>query len=146
METESTEPDLSKPIQYYLDKGYTTEDAHCAAYAQYLIDLDIFKEIDRYLTDNKFNMSNTIPKTLSDAVICLDSLITKEDKVLLKAAKDKNNIATELHSTLGRHLRNEWGLWAGSDLALHLTTVHGITHPDDMSHKIIITYLDSLVK
>jgi hypothetical protein len=48
-----TEPDLSKPIQYYLDKGYTQEDAKIAAYCGYLLDKEIFAQIDISLNLNK---------------------------------------------------------------------------------------------
>jgi hypothetical protein len=41
---------------------------------------------------------------------------------------------------LGQFLRNEWGLWKDSALAQHLRQVHGIDHPDDMSHLILTRY------
>jgi hypothetical protein len=95
---------------------------------------------------DEINKHMNKPKTLDEAVIALDTILTKEDKMLLIAAVDKKEAAISLHSSLGRHLRNEWELWAGSGLALHLKEIYGIIHPDDMSHKIIMTYVNSLVK
>jgi hypothetical protein len=34
-------------------------------------------------------------------------------------------------------LRNEWGLWRDSELALHFKNVYGLGHADDMSGMIL---------
>jgi hypothetical protein len=38
-----------------------------------------------------------------------------------------------LHHTVGMSLRNQWGLWHGSELAKYFVQVMGLTHADDMS-------------
>jgi len=85
------------------------------------------------------------PKTLEQAVIALDNMLNEETKLFLSALKTEAAII-ELHHTLGRYLRNKWCLWSGSDLAKHMKEVHGIDHPDDMSHAILVAYCNSIVK
>ena len=85
------------------------------------------------------------PKTLEEAVIVLDDMLNEETKLFLRAVKTEAAII-ELHHTLGRYLRNKWCLWSESVLAKHMKEVHGIEHPDDMSHAIILAYCNSLAK
>lgn len=80
------------------------------------------------------------PTTLEEAIIELDSILGDEDRAHVRTLKDEGKVATALHHTLGRHLRNQWGLWRSSALAQHLRDEHRITHPDDMSHFIIVAY------
>jgi hypothetical protein len=67
--------------------------------------------------------------------------IFHEDKELIR----KNGTAG-LHHTLGRHIRNTWGLWTSSELAKHMTDVYGLRHPDDISGKIISSFHKHLVE
>ena len=55
----------------------------------------------------------------------------------------KENGSVAVHHTLGRYIRNEWGLWTGSELKSELEK-KGFTHPDDMSDYIIREYIDVL--
>jgi hypothetical protein len=87
-----------------------------------------------------------IPKTLTEAIMELDRIISKKEKKQLLEAVDKKNAALAMHHTLGRHIRNKWQLWNDSELAINLKTVYGIDHPDSMSHAIIMTYCNNLVK
>ena len=74
-----------------------------------------------------------IPKTVDEAVKTLAKIVSKEDRdYLLK------NGAISMHDSLGRWIRNEWGLWTGSDLKDELMNMNkGLNHPDDMSNYII---------
>lgn len=77
----------------------------------------------------------THPTTLAEAVENLmaswddhsksEFLLMSEDQAL-----------TELHHGTGRNIRNDWGLWTGSPLALHFNEM-GIHHADDMSSMIL---------
>lgn len=87
-----------------------------------------------------------IPKTLDETVPALDALLSFDDRASIQGAGNVNDIIASLHHSLGRHLRNTWGLWQGSDLALHLTEHYGIEHPDDMSHLIIENYARAWLK
>jgi hypothetical protein len=79
------------------------------------------------------------PKTLEEALVALDEMLCDEDREHLTIFNEVE-AATELHHSLGRHLRNVWGLWQGSALAQNLKSEHGITHPDGMSSYIIKAY------
>lgn len=79
-----------------------------------------------------------IPRNIEEAIAGLDSLISMEDREYLK-----ENGSVAVHHTLGRYIRNEWGLWTGSELKSYLEK-KGLTHPDDMSDYIIREYIDVL--
>lgn len=81
------------------------------------------------------------PTTLDEAVGALGELLGDEDRAfMLKGGLSGDEVATELHHSLGRHLRNTWRLWQDSPLAQHLKTVHKVEHPDDMSHFIVVAF------
>jgi len=82
----------------------------------------------------------TIPNTLDEAFVALDALLSAEDREFIQKTKDPERTVIRLHHTLGQHLRNEWGLWQNSELAQHLKREHGLDHPDDMSHFILVRY------
>ena len=72
-----------------------------------------------------------IPKTVDEAISTLEKILSDEDReYLLK------NGAISMHDSLGRWIRNEWGLWADSELKNDLKK-KGFEHPDDMSNYII---------
>jgi hypothetical protein len=79
------------------------------------------------------------PKTLEEAIIALDQMLNDDVRAFLSVANEKTAVI-ELHSTLGRYLRNKWGLWQGSELAKHMAQVHGAEHVDEMSSIIIAAY------
>lgn len=81
------------------------------------------------------------PTTLAEAVDALEEVLGDEDKDFLQEATDPEGLALDLHHSLGRHIRNEWGLWQSSPLAQHLRAEHQLDHPDDMSHLIIERYI-----
>ena len=83
-----------------------------------------------------------VPKTVNEAISTLEKILSDEDReYLLK------NGAISMHDSLGRWIRNEWGLWTGSELKNELEK-KGLEHPDDMSNYIIeefIKYLNNKV-
>ena len=82
-----------------------------------------------------------IPKTLDEAFTVLDAMLSNEDRRYLQEAKDPDDAAVSLHHSLGRHIRNTWGLWGdGSELKRCLRQDYGILHPDDMSGFILRQY------
>jgi len=83
----------------------------------------------------------TIPTTLEEAYTELDNLLAVEDQRYLEQRPEE--AATWLHNSLGRYLRNKWGFWTGSPLKTHLQEVHGLRHPDDMSHFVLTQYARS---
>ena len=72
-----------------------------------------------------------IPKTVDEAVKTLAKIVSKEDRDYLL-----ENGAISVHHSMGRWIRNEWGLWTDSELKDELKQ-KGFEHPDDMSNYII---------
>lgn len=81
-----------------------------------------------------------IPDTIEAAVAMLDTIISDEDKeYILK------NGSISVHHSLGRWIRNNWGLWEEGELKECLRA-KGIEHPDDMSDYIIQRFIDHIKK
>ena len=84
-------------------------------------------------------MKYKVPSNLKEAIVKLDNDLSEEDKQFLL-----ENGALSVHHTLGRWIRNNWGLWdEQSELKLNMTKLGNI-HPDDMSNFIIEEYIKHL--
>lgn len=79
-----------------------------------------------------------IPKDLADGFAELDKTLSAELRELLRAPKPESDPPL-LRWSLGMHLRNTWGLWANSRLAVYFRA-RGVHHPDDMSGVILGQY------
>ena len=79
----------------------------------------------------------SVPKTVNEAIYTLEKILSDEDReYLLK------NGAISMHDSLGRWIRNEWGLWTGSELKDELMNMNkDLNHPDDMSNYIIEEFI-----
>ena len=77
-----------------------------------------------------------IPRDLDDCFATLDRMLNPEDREQIRTGEI---MPIEMHHGLGRHLRNEWGLWAKSRL-WHYFHAMGLSHPDDMSGVILDSY------
>lgn len=78
-----------------------------------------------------------IPKTVDEAVKTLAKILSEEDRDYLL-----ENGAISMHDSLGRWIRNEWGLWTGSELKDEMMNMNkGLNHPDDMSNYIIEEFI-----
>lgn len=84
------------------------------------------------------NEKTAVPQTLSEAISYLTNNISDEDKQYIV-----KNGAISVHHSLGRWIRNNWGLWENSELKRNLEK-EGLTHPDDMSNYIIEEFLKTL--
>jgi len=78
--------------------------------------------------------SNT-PLTFDDAVKSILNDLTDKDREYVLENSEKCILANT-HSTMGRAMRNDWGLWADSPLKQDMEKL-GFTHADDMSGAII---------
>ena len=88
-----------------------------------------------------------IPTTLDEALLALDKLLSQEDRDrFLRGEETPDELVSIVHHSLGRYLRNEWGLWRDSVLAQHMRDVHNTPHPDDMTHVIIVAYCRQMVR
>lgn len=76
-----------------------------------------------------------LPRTADEALAALDRMLTPAQKAQVRCAADP----IELHFSLGRWIRNEWGLNDRSQLARDMAA-KGFIDPDDMSAAIIAAY------
>lgn len=93
-----------------------------------------------YNEKNEKDKPEQMPGTIEDAISILDAIVSDEDKeYILK------NGSISVHNSLGRWIRNEWGLWGESDLKKVMLD-KGIEHPDDMSDYIIQRFIEHIKK
>lgn len=71
-----------------------------------------------------------IPNNLNEALESLAIMLPQDDLNWIDNCAETDMI--RLHSGLGRWLRNNWGLWQGSNLSRYFNNLD-INHPDDMS-------------
>ena len=84
-----------------------------------------------------------IPKDMRECFLELDKLLSEEDRKWIKNLENRDE-TIELHHSLGRWIRNNWGLWdSGARLSKYLID-KGLKHPDEMSVKILEFYYDWL--
>ena len=94
------------------------------------------KQITREIT------KDNVPTTPEEAIQVLDILLSDDDKEYLRTTK---NSVFMVHRTLGRWIRNNWGLWADEPNELKSYFINkGVTHPDDMSLEILDAYVKYL--
>ena len=83
------------------------------------------------------------------SIVCflLEEAFSELDRMLQQDDKDYivENGSIAVHHSLGRWIRNNWGLWddEANDLKRIFTKI-GISHPDDMSDHIIKWYIHHL--
>jgi len=75
-----------------------------------------------------------IPNNLENCFRELDKNLSEKNK-----EEFKKSSPMLYHMSIGRHLRNSWGLWSNSRLKEYFLDI-GVTHPDDMSTIILDSY------
>lgn len=93
-----------------------------------------------YGTPKKDPQSSTgyyIPENLWNAVVEVDRIMgdTGRNETMTRTEEDM----CRYHHGFGTWMRNNWGLWSGSQLVDDFNQL-GITHPDDMTGIILVTY------
>lgn len=78
------------------------------------------------------------PVDLEEALYALDKIIDHNTKRIVQELSEEK-VSAMMHHSLGRHIRNKWGLWDNSKLSKWFKR-QGIFHPDDMSGIIITSY------
>lgn len=78
----------------------------------------------------------TPPKNLEECFIRLKEVLYLEEIEILR---QNLNAPIELHHSLGRWIRNNWGLWSDSELKEYFKNL-GLSHPDDMSGLILKSF------
>ncbi len=86
-----------------------------------------------------------IPADLTEAFVELNKLISEESKNKYKSAPE--DIAVKkLFFSFGRWISYNWSFYEGSRLSHFIKTKIGISHPDDMTKFIMLTFHRSLNK
>lgn len=85
-----------------------------------------------------FARIKTLPNDFEESLIILDSMTHPKMKEWIRCLDD-GEFSGYVHHGFGMYLRNNWGLWADSELAKNLYNM-GILHPDDMSAIILDSY------
>lgn len=78
-----------------------------------------------------------LPVTLEECFQALDKELGPEGQIELMRIPREDLVTT--HHSLGRWIRNNWGLWKDGPLMSHMNGL-GFTHPDDISSTIIKEY------
>ncbi len=121
--------DIGIPSKEYT---FDTYEEVCDAAIKYCLENFIKNE------DKEEESEIPVPKTVDEAVKTLAKILSDEDREYLL-----ENGAISMHNSLGRWIRNEWGLWAGSELKDELMNMNkGLNHPDDMSNYIIVEFFN----
>lgn len=77
------------------------------------------------------NLPDKLPTTLDECIVQLDTCTNDTLKAWMRCVTEPEYTA-QLHFGFGMYLRNNWGLWGGSELSKFFNT-NQIFHPDDMS-------------
>jgi len=83
-----------------------------------------------------------IPANLDDCIRHIDAMWSDSVKNEVMKMTEEEFIS-RAHFGFGLWMRNNWGLWAGSRLAVYFNGI-GIFHPDDMSAIILTSYYRKL--
>lgn len=83
-----------------------------------------------------------IPKNLEDCFREIDLAWDEKNRNEIKSMTEEQFLGNS-HFGMGMWIRNNWGLWGGSRLALYFNDL-GIFHPDDMSGIILTSYYRKL--
>ncbi len=82
-------------------------------------------------------MKGKIPNNLEECFESLDVILG--DKVEEFKQWGEEEAISKCHHGFGTGLRNEWGLWNGSELKSYFKDM-GLWHADDMSSVILVSY------
>lgn len=78
-----------------------------------------------------------VPKTLEECYTWINTYVPDADEALVLT---ENTFVVKCHHTLGRWMRNNWGLWrCDTELSFWFMSL-GIKHADDMSGIITTSY------
>ena len=83
-----------------------------------------------------------VPRNLNQAVAALEDQLTNSDRQFILSTPNWDTLS---HHWLGRHIRNEWGLWAKSPLARWFEETYELTHADDISAIILSQFYSNVL-
>jgi len=90
----------------------------------------------KFLKPKPFKFNEKIPNNVEE---CIQHMLKWDSGVDEFTRKTESDAIASTHHTIGKWIRNEWGLWTGSQLKDYFLNL-GLTHPDDMSGVIIRSF------
>lgn len=78
------------------------------------------------------------PETLDDTFHAIKKYFTTKELAEIQKSSDEK-VMNKYHNSVGRQIRNEWGLWTDSELKQFFIDL-GLDHPDDMSGVILTSF------
>jgi len=91
----------------------------------------------RSAQERRASKYNPIPNNLEECFEILKEELSEQELYILKLSS--NEELSKYHHTLGRSVRNRWGLWADSSLKKYFEEI-GLWHADDMSSLILTCF------
>ena len=92
------------------------------------VDLESCKDVD-------LSSDESVPATLDAALTLLEARLSEQDRKAIEEMTSEDDMSF-YHFGAGMGMRNGWGLWGESPLAIHMRDL-GFTHADDMSSVIL---------
>jgi hypothetical protein len=78
-----------------------------------------------------------VPKDLNE---CVELLVAATDPLIIEELKGTDeDVMGRYHHSVGRNIRNNWGMWHSSPLSKYFFSI-GIYHADDMSGIIFTSF------
>jgi len=87
----------------------------------------------KFLKPRPFKFNPTIPANVEE---CIQQMVKWGGEIDQFKKKNEDDAVASTHHSVGKWIRNEWGLWTGSQLKDYFVN-KGLNHPDDMSGVII---------
>lgn len=100
-----------------------------------IIECDSLLEL---ISENKtgfINLPDSLPTNIEECMVQLDTCTNDTIKDWIRCVT-LEEYSCELHHSIGRYIRNKWGLWGESELSSFFHH-NKINHPDDMSSIIL---------
>jgi hypothetical protein len=90
----------------------------------------------KFLKPRPYKFNETIPGNVEE---CIKIMIKWDGAMNEFKNKNEADAVASTHHSVGKWIRNEWGLWIGSQLKDYFLKL-GLKHPDDMSGVIIRSF------
>ena len=86
-----------------------------------------------------------VPKTIPEALEVMTELVVPHERSFLGETTYQDFIGMS-HHAMGRHMRNQWGFWAGEGELYERLCALGLSHADDMSGFLLCIWWCRLIR
>ncbi len=91
---------------------------------------------NKFLKPRPFRKNGSTPNNIEE---CIAEMLTWDKSIDEFKNMSENAAIASSHHSVGQWIRNNWGLWSGSQLKTYFIDL-GVKHPDDMSGIIILCF------